>query len=136
MAIKKITIKVAVARGETEGHFKGTVTFKDDEYKEILYNFLIINPDDQEVDAKFWNDTDSFHLKGMPSEALIASMTERQRLILSLSFEIMNDAIAETQKLSLSQQTTNLLREYGGDVSGGMQTSCNLNDEAHNALYG
>ena len=124
-----INLTVTVSRTDIENQFKGVFSFKNESGDEVSYNYLISDPDDGDLNIEYSNDKDDFKIKGVPSKELIETLKEKQKWIFGLSINLLSKAIRNSQQMLLSQNTTDTLRAFGGDVSGQMQTSIQIDNE-------
>lgn len=132
--MKKVNISVTAKRTNTTNQFKGIITFKNEEDKEVKYNYLCTNPQNPEADILYSWETGQFHVKGIPSRELIESLTDREKCIFAFSIDLISDVIENTSNM-LSHRTTEMMRQFGGDTEGSANRNFEVNEDGYNYLF-
>jgi hypothetical protein len=131
--MKKVKLSATAGRTSTAGQFKGMITFKNEINKEVSFEYLCNNPENERLDLKFSNKNEEFSVKGLPSRELFESLAENQKCVLALSVEPIINAIQQSK--TLSSDTTQMLRCYGGNVSGVAEMSADINEKMYSLLF-
>jgi hypothetical protein len=131
----RIEISVTISRTDIENQFKGVITFKNEANK-VKFDYLCTNLKEEEINVELSNQTEKFNLKGIPSKELFETLTDNQKLIFAMSVGPLSDAILSNQSLSLSHETTQTLRMFGGDISGEINCTIEVGDKEYSCLFG
>ena len=131
----KVKISVTVSRTSIDNQFKGLITFKN-ENKVTSFDYLCTDPEGEKVDLEFSTKIEKFGVKGIPSKELFEKLNDNQKLIFAMSIEPLSSTISNNRRLSLSQTSTEILRMFGGDVSGEMNFSIEVGEKEYLCLFG
>ena len=91
-----VNVSVTASATEVSKQFKGILIFKNEQKKEIKFDYLCIdhkNSMHEHIDIKFSNEKENFHIKGVPSDELINKFNEKEQLVVFLSSLLLRDAI-------------------------------------------
>lgn len=130
-----VNISVTVSRADINNQFKGLITFKN-ENKKLSFDYLCTGPDEKQIDIEFSNRERKFGVKGIPSKKLFKTLSGNQKLIFALSVEPLFSIISNTQNLSLSHKTTELLKMCCGEVSVEMDFNIEVGEKEYLSLFG
>lgn len=130
----KVNISVTVSRTDINNQFKGIITFKN-ENKETSFDYLCTDPEGEQINLEFSTKNEKFGIKGIPSRELFETLSDNQKLIFAMSIEPISLVISNTRSLSLSHNSTRILRMYGGDASGEMNFPVEIGEKEYFCIF-
>ncbi len=132
--MQQVNISVTAKRTDISNQFKGIITFKNEKGEEVKYNYLCTNPQNPETDILYSWETGQFHIKGIPNKELIESLADKEKCIFAFSIGLVSDVIENTSNM-LSHRTTEMMRQFGGDIEGSANRDFKVNEDGYNYLF-
>lgn len=134
--MEKIHVSVTAARTDVDNQFKGTITFRNEKSEELVIGYVDSSPSDEIYDLEFSDKDEKFEIKGKPSREIFDAMSNKQKYIIGLSFELLAKTIQNSKNLGLSNQTTQMLRAFNGDASGKMESTLEVDEDCYKGIFG
>ena len=133
--MRKINLLVTATRTDVDNQFKGTITFENEQNDKVSFEYICSNPDKQ-IDIKFSNKNENFHVKGLPSRELFDGLKDNQKWISALSINLILLTIENSENILSSRNVARLKTMLNADATGKMSDSLEVEEDAYQFVFG
>ena len=132
--MRKINLLVTATRTDVDNQFKGTITFENEQNDKVSFEYFCAT--DKQIDIKFSNKDENFHVKGPPSKELFDGLKDNQKWISALSINLILLTIENSENILSSHNVARLKTMLNADATGKMSDSLEVEEDAYQFVFG